>query len=59
VAGVAGAAADAQDEQAPAAVADFGQFLGAFFDGIRVEAGDDLLDFGEKIFGKTHSVSLK
>jgi len=56
VAGVAGAAADAEDEQATAALADGGEFFGAFFDGGLIELRRDLLDLGKKLFGKAHGL---
>ena len=54
MAGVAGAAADAEDEQPSAAFAHAGEFIGAFFNGVGVQLRGDLLDFVEKLFGKAH-----
>ena len=58
MAGVARAAADTEDEQAAAAFADGGKFVRAFFNGGFVELRRDLLDFGEKLFGKAHRFLL-
>ena len=55
VAGIAGAAADAENEQPPAAFAHAREFIGAFFNGIGVQLGGDLLDFVEKLLGETHN----
>ena len=54
VAGVGRAAADAEDEKPPAALAHTGEFIGAFFDPGFVQLFDDLPDLVEKLPGECH-----
>ena len=51
---IARAAADAEDEQASAALAHPGQFVGDTFNRGRIEARRHLLDFFQKFLGKAH-----
>jgi hypothetical protein len=59
MAGIARAAADAENEQPPAAFAHAREFIGAFFNGVGVQLGGDLLDFVEELFGKTHGCDVE
>src|SRR5208282_2173072 len=56
VAGVGRAAADTEDEQPSAALAHASQFGHGFLNGVGVQLGDELLDFVEELFGKTHGL---
>jgi hypothetical protein len=52
--GVTGSAAYAQDKQPPTPLADFSEFIGAFFNRVGVQLRGDLLDFSQKLLGKIH-----
>ena len=54
--GVAGTAADTEDEKTAATIANGGEFVRTFFNGSFVELRRDLLDLGEKLFRETHSL---